>query len=63
MADPGDNPAMPPIEVGSGVPPFCGRKNNESSVNFLKVKVFGTPISMLAMGFGPLSCGSDKRYT
>ena len=34
--------------------PLEKRKNNESSVNFAKFKVFDPPLSMLAMGFDPL---------
>src|SRR6218665_679922 len=34
----------PPIEVGNGVwPPLGGRKSNDSTVNMLKSKDFGTP--------------------
>jgi len=42
----------PPIEVGNGVCPLPlgGRKDNESSVNVQKFKVFDPPLSMLATG-------------
>jgi len=44
----------PPSKLAMEFGPLGGRKNNESSVNFLKFKVIFDPLSMLAMGFGPL---------
>ena len=40
VADPGSNPAMAPHRSWQwSLPPLAGRKNNESSVNFKKIRV------------------------
>jgi len=52
VADSGANPVMAPLEVGNGVwPPLGERRNNDSSVNFAKFKVFGPPHIDVGYGF------------
>ena len=43
----------PPSKLAMEFGPLGGRKNNESSVNFSKCKVFDPPID-IGRGFGPL---------
>jgi len=44
------NPAMTPIDVGNGVPPIGGRKNDYCRVNFPKLKFLNIALAPIHVG-------------